>query len=91
MLGDIFKEFSKRRKKEKIGAWAWLQSALADNASILCPTAVSLKDLIAATANIEDLLGNKDVTEGQTPTEYLADFLSGKEKEKSAGAKGTTQ
>lgn len=78
ILTAIFTEFSARRKKEKVGAWTFLQQALAENAGTLCPIAVSLKDLIAAEANIEDMLkGQGDA--GQSPAEYLEQWLSASE------------
>lgn len=78
VLTDIFTEFSRRRKKEKVAAWMFLQAALAENAGILCPAAVSLKDLIAAEANVEDLLKGQSGDAGQSPAEYLEAWLSGK-------------
>lgn len=62
----------------------YLQAALADNAGVLCPTAVSLKDLIAAEANIEDMLKGQSGDAGVSPAEYLEKWLSG-------GDKGATQ
>jgi hypothetical protein len=55
----------------------WLQQALAENAGILCPIAVSLKDLIAAEANIEDMLKGASGEAGTSPAEYLERWLSG--------------
>jgi hypothetical protein len=79
VLTAIFTEFADRRKKEKVGAWMWLQTALAENAGSLCPTAVSLKDLIAAEANIEDMLKGASGDGGVSPAEYLESWLGGKE------------
>lgn len=76
-LTAIFTEFADRRKKEKVGAWMWLQTALAENAGILCPIAVSLKDLIAAEANIEDMLKGQQGDAGKSPAEYLEEWLGG--------------
>ncbi len=78
VLTKIFTEFSQRRKKEKVAGWMFLQTALAENAGILCPAAVSLKDLIAAEANIEDMLKGQQGDAGQSPAEYLESWLSGK-------------
>src|ERR1700758_3876628 len=47
ILSQIFSEFAAKRQQEKVSAWMFLQQALASNAGILCPSAVSLKDLIA--------------------------------------------
>jgi len=77
VLTSIFTEFADRRKKEKVGAWMWLQTALAENAGVLCPAAVSLKDLIAAEANIEDMLKGQQGDAGVSPAEYLSEWLSG--------------
>jgi hypothetical protein len=77
-LGGIFTEFASRRKKEKVAAWMFLQQALAENASIICPAAVSLKDLIAAEANIEEMLKGAQGDAGTSPAEYLENWLSGK-------------
>ncbi len=79
VLTGIFTEFSARRKQEKVGAWMYLQTALAENAGILCPTAVSLKDLIAAEANIEDMLKGQQGDAGKSPQEYLEEWLSPQE------------
>lgn len=57
----------------------FLQQALAENAGVLCPSVVSLKDLIAATANVEDLLKGQQGDAGKSPAEYLEEWLSGKE------------
>jgi len=78
VLTGIFTEFSQRRKKEKVAAWMFLQTALAENAGTLCPSAVSLKDLIAAEANIEDMLKGQQGEAGKSPAEYLEEWLSGK-------------
>lgn len=79
VLTGIFTEFSQRRKQDKVGAWMFLQTALAENAGTLCPIAVSLKDLIAAEANIEDMLKGDQGDAGVSPVEYLESWLSGKE------------
>ncbi len=76
-LSSIFTEFAKKRKQEKVSAWMWLQQALAENAGVLCPTAVSLKDLIAAEANIEEMLKGASGEAGISPAEYLENWLSG--------------
>lgn len=76
VLGSIFKEFANRRKQTKVEAWIYLQQALAENASIICPSAVSLKDLISATANIEDLLKGQTADSGKTPNEVFEEWLS---------------
>jgi hypothetical protein len=76
-LSQIFTEFAAKRKKEKVAAWMWLQQALAENAGILCPIAVSLKDLISAEANIEEMLKGQQGDAGQSPAEYLEEWLSG--------------
>ncbi|MBO0887658.1 hypothetical protein J2P12_01005 [Candidatus Bathyarchaeota archaeon] len=76
VLGQIFTEFSRKRKQEKVAAWMWLQQALAENAGTLCPTAVSLKDLIAAEANIEEMLKGQQGDAGESPSEYLENWLS---------------
>ena len=75
-LGQIFTEFAQKRKQEKVGAWMWLQQALAENAGTLCPNAVSLKDLIAAEANIEEMLKGQQGDAGQSPAEYLEQWLT---------------
>jgi hypothetical protein len=75
-LSSIFAEFARRRKDEKVSAWMFLQTALAENAGILCPSVVSLKDLIAATANVEDLLKGQSGEKGISPSEYLAGWLN---------------
>lgn len=90
-LGHIFSEFASRRKREKVAAWMWLQQSLAENAGTLCPTAVSLKDLIAAEANIEDMLKGQQGDAGESPTEYLEKFLSGADVTPSAAKKGALQ
>ena len=77
VLTSIFVEFSSRRKQEKVAAWMYLQQALAENAGVLCPIAVSLKDLIAAEANIEDMLKGQQGDAGKSPQEYLEGWLSG--------------
>lgn len=77
VLTRIFTEFSAKRKQEKVAAWMGLQTALAENAGILCPSVVSLKDLIAATANVEDLLKGQQGDAGKSPAEYLEEWLSG--------------
>jgi hypothetical protein len=79
VLSGIFAQFAERRKQEKVGAWMWLQQALAENAGTLCPIAVSLKDLIAAEANIEEMLKGQQGDAGQSPAEYLEEWLSTKE------------
>jgi len=79
VLSNIFAQFAERRKQEKVGAWMWLQQALAENAGTLCPIAVSLKDLIAAEANIEEMLKGQQGDAGQSPAEYLEEWLSTKE------------
>ena len=78
VLAEIFREFSHKRKQEKVSAWIGLQQALAENAGILCPAAVSLKDLIAAEANIEEMLKGQSGDAGKSPAEYLEEWLSGK-------------
>ena len=77
VLGEIFSEFSHRRKQEKVAAWIFLQSALAEHASVICPSVVSLKDLIAAVANVEDLLKGASANTGESPVDYLERFLNG--------------
>jgi hypothetical protein len=79
VLGAIFQEFAVKRRQEKVGAWMWLQQALAENASMLCPVAVSLKDLIAAEANIEDMLKGQQGDAGESPAEYLEKWLNDSE------------
>jgi hypothetical protein len=79
VLSQIFAEFSSKRKNDKVGAWMGLQTALAENAGILCPSVVSLKDLIAATANVEDLLKGQQGDAGKSPSEYLEEWLNGSE------------
>jgi hypothetical protein len=54
----------------------FLQTALAENAGTLCPIAVSLKDLIAAEANIEDMLKGQQGEAGKSPAEYLEEWLT---------------
>jgi hypothetical protein len=76
VLTSIFKEFSEKRRSDKVGAWMFLQTALAENAGALCPIAVSLKDLIAAEANIEDMLKGQQGDAGKSPAEYLEEWLS---------------
>jgi hypothetical protein len=76
VLAEIFKEFSHKRKQEKVSAWMYLQTALAENAGIICPAIVSLKDLIAATANVEELLKGQQGDAGKSPAEYLEEWLS---------------
>ena len=76
VLARIFSDFATQRKKDKVGAWMGLQQALAENAGILCPSVVSLKDMIAATANVEDLLKGQQGDAGKSPTEYLEEFLN---------------
>lgn len=76
VLSQIFNEFSRKRKQEKVAAWMWLQQALAENAGVLCPIAVSLKDLIAAEANIEEMLKGQQGEAGQSPAEYLEEWLN---------------
>lgn len=63
-----------------MAAWMWLQQALAENAAILCPIAVSLKDLISAEANIEEMLKGQQGEAGKSPQEYLEEWLSGEGK-----------
>ena len=77
VLSQIFTEFAKRRKKDKIIAWMWLQDALASNAHKICPDVMSIKDLIAAQANIEEMLKGAGGTQGESASEYLAKWLSG--------------
>jgi len=76
VLTNIFTEFAARRKQEKVAAWMGLQTALAENAGVLCPAAVSLKDLIAATANVEDMLKGQQGDAGKSPQEYLEKWLT---------------
>lgn len=76
VLGSIFKEFAVRRKQTKVEAWIYLQQALAENAGTICPSAVSLKDLISATANIEDLLKGQTADSGKSPNEVFEEWLS---------------
>jgi hypothetical protein len=76
-LGSIFTEFGRRREQEKTSAWRWLQKSLAENAALLCPTAVSLKDFIAAIANIEDFLKGTSTSAAKSPNEELLDWLNG--------------
>lgn len=83
-LSAIFARFAQRRKTDKITAWMELQNDLASNAGLLCPTAVSLKDLIAATANIEDMLKGQQGDAGKSPAEYLEEWLGGKPDPKAA-------
>jgi len=79
VLSSIFAEFARRRKDEKVSAWMFLQQALAENAGVLCPSVVSLKDLIAATANVEDLLKGQSGDKGISPSEYLLGWLNSSE------------
>lgn len=76
-MADIFKEFARRRQQEKISAWLWLQQSLSENASVLCPAVVSLKDLMAAIGNVEDMVKGATGNVGESPSEYLANWLSG--------------
>jgi hypothetical protein len=75
-LSAIFTEFAVKRKQDKVSAWMWLQQSLAENAGTLCPAAVSLKDLIAAEANIEEMLKGQQGDAGKSPAEYLEEWLS---------------
>jgi hypothetical protein len=59
----------------------YLQQSLADNAGTICPAAVSLKDLIAALSNIEDMLKGAASQTGESPAEYLERFLNSPAKE----------
>jgi len=79
-LSSIFAEFARRRKDDKVSAWMGLQSALAEHAGVLCPSVVSLKDLIAATANVEDMLKGQSGDKGISPSEYLAGWLNNNDK-----------
>ena len=79
VLASIFSEFALKRKKEKVAAWMWLQQSLAEHAGELCPIAVYLKDLIAAEANIEEMLKGQQGDAGQSPAEYLEGWLTTKE------------
>ena len=83
VLTKIFTEFSAKRKKEKVAAWIYLQQALAENAGTLCPSTVSLKDLISAEANIEEMLKGQSGEAGTSPAEYLERWLGGSDTPKS--------
>ena len=76
LLSAIGKEFAAKRKQDKVAAWMFLQNALMENIGTLCPAVVSLKDIIAATANVEDLLKGQTSETGETPTEYLERYLT---------------
>lgn len=77
ILSKIFAEFARRRQQEKVSAWLWLQQSLSENASILVPEVVSLKDLIAAIGNAEDQVKGATGNGGESPSEYLERWLSG--------------
>ena len=47
-----------------------------ENMSVLVPHVVSLKDLLAATTNIEEMLAGEKSDSGESPAEYLARWLS---------------
>lgn len=76
VFGSIMQEFARRRKQEKTAAWLYLQGALAESASVISPSIVSLKDLVSAIANVEDMLKGTAQNTGQSPVEYLETFLN---------------
>lgn len=76
VLSKIFTEYALKRRDDRVSAWMGLQTALAENASVLCPSIVSLKDMIATMANVEDLLKGQSGDKGISQSEYLAGWLN---------------
>jgi len=76
VLRKLGKHWDKLRKTDRVGAWQYLQRGLMENMSVLVPHVVSLKDLLAATTNIEEMLAGEKSDSGESPAEYLARWLS---------------
>jgi hypothetical protein len=74
-LERIGREFAKRKRKDRVTAFLYLQQELSENAHILVPQAISFKDLMATVTTIEDML--KGQTEsGEGPMDYLKRYLT---------------
>jgi hypothetical protein len=75
ILQRIGSEFARRKKKDRIGAYAYFQNELLEQAHILVPYVISFKDLLAAVAASETALkGRGDGELG--PVEYLKNYLN---------------
>jgi len=77
VIGYIFNRFNEVRELNKMGAWRQFQRDLGTAAPFIVPQLIPLKDLIAASAEIEDEIKGSSSQVGKSNEELLASFLSG--------------
>jgi hypothetical protein len=82
IITEIYTTFANNRQKERVSAWMKLQQDLARNAGDLCPLATSMKDLNSTLADIENMMKGQQGDAGQSPSEYLEDWLTYPQREK---------
>lgn len=73
MVGE---RFTAKRKNDKVGAYKQLQEDLMNNAHLLVPFVVSLKEVLGTTIDIEDFLKGSESNTGRSPVEEIKDFLT---------------
>lgn len=73
MIGE---NFTRNRRTDRVGAWKRLQEDLMNNAHKLVPFAVSLKEILGTTIDIEQFLKGSESTTGRSPVEEIRDFLN---------------
>jgi hypothetical protein len=74
-LTKLGEQFVKLRDGGKATAWRKLQHDLMANMGLLVPAAISLKDLIAVSHEIEDFLKGADQPLGRTVEQTIRMFL----------------
>lgn len=76
MLKEIGERFTAKRKSDRVGAYKQLQEDLMNNAHLLVPFVVSLKEVLGTTIDIEDFLKGSESNSGRSPVEEIKAFLT---------------
>jgi hypothetical protein len=76
VLKEIGERFTRKRKTDRIGSYRGLQEDLMNNAHLLVPFVVSLKEVLGTTIDIEDFLKGSESNTGRSPVEEIQAFLN---------------
>jgi len=74
-LHSIGQRFNELRRESMAAAYRYLQEALMSNVDVLVPTVIPLKDFLATVAELETFLKGSVSQTGQSPIEYLQQWL----------------
>lgn len=75
-MREIGEEFVRLREDSRAGAWSALQRKLMSHFDVLVPYAVSMKDFLALSIDIEEFLKTEQGTESMHPMEALEHWLA---------------